>query len=135
MRNSFPSMGTSSSICPERVLNRRTGMGVTGRRLIFRVRNRGKLAFLIVAVGITGGILVTFVAQTVTLTSSYAWFEAVCARRQSDGRSRLIFTLRPGYPLCPGDVRRQSAEYCDRADLSHPRRHSSLCEYGHRIES
>src|SRR5579863_1267704 len=77
MRNSFPSVGTSSSICPERVLNRRTGIVVAGRRLIFRVKTRGKLALLIVAVGITGGILVTFVAGIVTLTSSYAW----CKRR------------------------------------------------------
>src|SRR5579863_8357482 len=41
MRSSLPSMGASSSTCPERVLNRRTGIGVAGRRLIFRVKNRG----------------------------------------------------------------------------------------------
>jgi hypothetical protein len=36
-------------------------------------QNKVKSVFLIVAVGITGGILVTFVAKNVTLTSSYAW--------------------------------------------------------------
>src|SRR6185437_2195897 len=61
--------------------------------------------------------------------------KAASGRQPSNGRLRFIFTLRPRYALCPGDGRRQPAQYGDGAYLSDPRWHSSFCEYGYRIES
>ena len=47
-----------------------------GRETHISGQNRGQLVFPIVAVGITGGIPVTFVVEKVTLSSAYPCFEA-----------------------------------------------------------